>query len=209
MPREEIVRESGLEENGKLSTVLKDLEHCGFIRKYNQIGKVTKNSIYQLVDFYTLFYFKIVQENKRHDPCFWSKSIGSSLYNNWCGLAFERVCLAHIPQIKHALSIGGVTSNEYSWFARKTEDMSGAQIDLLLERSDETINICEIKYTSSGEYTMTEEEEQKVLNRRQRFFQDTRTTKAIHLTLITTYGLTRNAHADIFQNVVTADDLFE
>lgn len=209
MPREEIVRESGLEENGKLSTVLKDLEHCGFIRKYNQIGKVTKDAIYQLVDFYTLFYYMFVQENKRHDPAFWSKSIGSSLYNSWCGLAFERVCLAHIPQIKHALSIGGVTSNEYSWFARKTEDAPGAQIDLLLDRSDETINICEIKYTSSGEYTMTEEEEQKILNRRQRFLQYTRTTKAIHLTLITTRGLVRNAHADIFQSVVTANDLFE
>ena len=137
------------------------------------------------------------------------KNIGSSLYNNWCGLAFERVCLAHIPQIKHALSIGGVSSNEYSWFARKTENRPGAQIDLLLDRSDETINICEIKYTSSGEFTMTGEEEQKVLYRRECFQKDTRTTKAVHLTMITTYGLFPNAHADIFQNVVTADDLFE
>lgn len=208
MTREEIVKESGLEENGKLSTILKDLEHCGFIRKYNQIGKVTKNAIYQLVDFYTLFYFKFIQENKRHDPCFWSKSVGSSFYDNWCGLAYERVCLAHIPQIKKALSIGGVTSNEYSWFVRKTENEPGAQIDLLLDRSDETINICEIKYTSSGEYTVDEEEEQKILNRRKRFLEVTQTTKAIHLTLITTRGLTHNAHADIFQNVVTADSLF-
>ena len=209
MSREEIVRESGLEENGKLSVVLKDLEHCGFIRKYNQIGKVTKDAIFQLVDFYTLFYFKFIQENKRHDPFFWSKNIGSSLYNNWCGLAFERVCLAHIPQIKHALSIGGVSSNEYSWFARKTENRPGTQIDLLLDRSDETINICEIKYTASGDFTMTGEEEQKVLYRRECFQEETRTTKAVHLTMITTYGLTPNAHADIFQNVVTADDLFE
>lgn len=102
-----------------------------------------------------------------------------------------------------------MTSNEYSWFTRKTEDSAGAQIDLLLDRSDETINICEIKYTSSGDYTVTEEEEQKVLNRRERFLENTRTTKAIHLTLITTHGLTRNAHADIFQNVVTADSFFD
>ena len=124
-------------------------------------------------------------------------------------MAFERVCLAHIPQIKHALSIGGVTSNEYSWFARKTEERPGAQIDLLIDRSDETINICEVKYTSSGEYTVTEEEERKVLNRRDRFMEDTRTTKAIYLTLITTRGLTRNPHSDIFQNVVTAESFFE
>ena len=209
MSREDIVRESGLEENGRLSTVLKDLELCGFIRKYNQIGKVTKNAIYQLVDFYTLFYFRFMQENKRHDPSFWSKNMGSSLYNNWCGLAFKRVCLAHIPQIKQALSIGGVTTNEYSWFVRNTEDAPGAQIDLLIDRSDQTINICEIKYTSSGEFALTSEEEQRMLYRRERFQKDTRTTKAIHLTLITTYGLTRNAHADIFQNVVTADAFFE
>ena len=100
-------------------------------------------------------------------------------------------------------------NDEYSWFVRKTEERPGAQIDLLLDRSDETINICEIKYTSSGEYTVTEEEEQKVLNRRERFLEDTQTTKAIHLTLITTHGLTRNAHADIFQNVVTAESFFE
>ena len=67
---------------------------------------------------------KFIQENKHHDPCFWSRNVGSSLYSNWCGLAFERVCLTHIPQIKKALGIGGVTSNEYSWFARKTEERS-------------------------------------------------------------------------------------
>ena len=92
--------------------------------------------------------------------------------------------------------------------ARKTGDNPGAQIDLLLDRSDETINICEIKYTSSGEYTVSEEEEQKILNRRERFLEETQTTKAIHLTLITTRGLARNAHADIFQNVVVATSFF-
>jgi hypothetical protein len=208
MSRDEIIEESRLKENGKLSTVLKDLEYCGFIRKYNQPGKIAKNAIFQLVDFYTLFYFKIILENKRHDPSFWSKNIGSSMYNNWCGLAFERVCFAHIPQIKQALSIGGVTTNEYSWSTRKTDQHAGAQIDLLLDRSDETIDICEIKYTSASEYTVTEDEECKILNRRESFVMETGTTKAIHLTLITTRGLAQNAHADIFQNLVLADALF-
>jgi hypothetical protein len=208
MSRAEIIENSHLEENGKLTTVLKDLEYCGFIRKYNQPSKMSKNAIYQLIDFYTLFYFKIILENKRHDANFWSKSVGSSLYNIWCGLAFERVCFAHIPQIKQALSIGGVTTNEYSWSARKTEQHAGAQIDLLLDRNDETINICEIKYSAAGEYILTEDEEIKILNRRDSFVLETGTTKAIHLTLITTRGLTKNSHSDIFQNLVVADALF-
>ncbi len=208
MTREEIVAESGLKENGRLTTVLNDLEHCGFIRRYNQIGRVAKDAMYQLVDFFTLFYFKFILENKHNDPNFWSNSIGSSLYSNWCGLAFERVCLAHVPQIKQSLGIAGITTNEYSWVARKTEDSPGAQIDLLLDRNDETINICEIKYTASGEYAMTEAEETKLLNRRDRFAADTATTKAVHLTLITTRGLVQNSHSDIIQNVITADDLF-
>lgn len=208
MTRDEIVTESGLASNGKLTTILNDLEYCGFIRKYNQIGKVLKDAMFQLVDFYTLFYFKFILENKRHDPNFWSKSIGSALYNNWCGLAFERVCFAHIPQIKHALSIGGVVTNEYSWYVRKTEERPGAQIDLLLDRGDQTINICEIKYSASSEYTLNEEEETKILSRRERFIEETDSTKAVHLTLITTRGLTQNSHSDIFQNVVVAESLF-
>jgi len=208
MSREDIVNESGLGENGRLSSVLKDLEHCGFIRKYNQIGKITKDAIFQLVDFYTLFYFQFIQENRHHDAAFWSKSIGSSLYSNWCGLAFERVCMAHIAQIKQALSIGGVTSEEYSWFVKGTDAGPGAQIDLLIDRNDETINICEIKYSSAGDYTLTAAEEEKILNRRERFLMETHTTKAVHLTLLTTHGLSRNAHADIFQNVVTAEAFF-
>lgn len=208
MAREEIIAESGLSDNGKLSTVLKDLEHCGFIRKYKQIGKKSKLAIYQLVDFYTLFYFKFILENKRHDPNFWSKSIGSSLHSNWCGLAFERVCLAHVNQIKQALSIGGVSTSEYSWFVRKNEEQPGAQIDLLLDRNDDTINICEMKYVAAGNYALNAEEEQKILNRRERFMQETKTTKAVQLTLVTTNGLTKNLHADVFQNVISSDSLF-
>lgn len=209
MTREEIVQEGGINDNGKLSVVLKDLEHCGFVRKYNQIGKNKKSAMFQLVDFFTLFYFKFILENKRQDPEFWSKCVGSSLYNNWCGLAYERVCLAHVNQIKNALSIGGVSTNEYSWFVHKNNEQSGAQIDLLLDRSDETINICEMKYTSVGNYTLDEMEEQKLLTRRERFIQETGTTKSVHLTLVTTYGLTPNVHSDIFQNVVTSNSLFE
>ena len=118
------------------------------------------------------------------------------------------MCLAHIPQIKQALGIGGVSSEEYSWFVRGTDERPGAQIDLLIDRNDGTINICEIKYTAAGDYILTAAEEEKLLNRRECFLTVTHTAKDIHLTLLTTHGLSRNAHADVFQNVVTADAFF-
>ena len=207
MTRAEIIAAAQVEDNGKLTTVLNDLETCGFIRRYNQIGKQVKEAIYQLVDFFTLFYFKFMAENLRHDDNFWSASVGSSRHSNWCGLAFERVCITHIRQIKHALSIGGVSSTEYTWTARKTDDQPGAQIDLLIDRSDSTINLCEMKYVM-GEYRIDQAEELRLLNRRNRFIYDTGTSKAVQLTLITPVALARNAHSDIVQNVVTADNLF-
>ena len=101
-----------------------------------------------------------------------------------------------------------MSTSEYSWFVRKNKEQSGAQIDLLLDRNDDTINICEMKYVAAGNYTLNAEEEQKILNRRERFMQETKTTKAVQLTLVTTYGLTKNPHADVFQNVVISDSLF-
>lgn len=207
MTREQIICECGLSDNGKLTKVLNDLEHCGFIRKYTKIGNTTKDSLFQLVDFYTLFYYKFVKENKRADVHFWSKNMSSPIYNNWCGLAFERLCLAHVEQIKRALGIDGIMSNEYSWNIRKTDEHYGAQIDLLIDRSDNAINLCEMKY-SAGEYVLEEKEERNIINRREVFVRETHTNKAIHLTLITNIGLARNTYSDVFQNVVTADALF-
>ena len=207
LTRKEILEATGLEDNGNLSTVLKDLEHCGFIRQYNQIGRSVKEALYQLIDFYTLFFFKNIDDNRRGDESSWSKAVGSSKYNNWCGLAFERVCLAHSRQIKYALSIGGVATTEYSWIAPHNADQPGVQIDLLIDRADHAINLCEIKYCAT-EYLIDQDEEHKLLARRERFIRDTGTDKAIYPTLITTKGVTQNSHSDIIQNVVTADDLF-
>ncbi|MGN1246841.1 MAG: ATP-binding protein, partial [Muribaculaceae bacterium] len=208
MTRTEIIDACKFSDSGKLSVVLADLEHCGFIRKYNHIGCKAKDALFQLIDAFTLFYFHFILDNNRQDPEYWSKIIGSSTHNTWCGLAFERICFAHIPQIKKALGINGVSTAEYSWTVRRKGDVPGAQIDLLLDRSDETINICEIKY-SSGDYVMTDDEEVRILSRRERFLKETGTSKAIHLTLITSRGVARNAHCDIFQSFVSAKDFFE
>lgn len=212
MTREELAREGNLQENGKLTRALEDLEYCGFIRKYQQFGKKVKGTIFQLTDFYTLFYFKYIQNNKHGDMQFWSKSLNSPMHNSWCGLAFERVCLLHVNQIKSALSIGGVQSSEASWVSanNKTDDTSikGAQIDLLIDRNDDVIDICEMKYYAD-EFVMDENEANKINNRILRLREETGTDKAIHVVLVTTKGLKRNAYSDIIQAVVTMPDLFK
>jgi hypothetical protein len=117
--------------------------------------------------------------------------------------------LLHIPQIKQKLGIQGILSNTYSWSAKSNEELGlpGVQIDMLIDRSDQVVNLCEMKYATSG-YSLTKDEEMKLRNRLEVFRTMTQTTKAIHLTMITTYGLTPNIHSGIIQNEVTMDDLF-
>lgn len=209
MTREEIISQTSMSDSGTLTKILKELEWCGFIRKYNVLGKKVKSAIYQLIDNYTLFYFRFIKQNENNDENFWSSSINSSLYHNWCGLSFERICLLHIPQIKQKLGIQGILSNTYSWSAKSNEELGlpGVQIDMLIDRSDQVVNLCEMKYATSS-YSLTKDEEMKLRNRLEVFRTTTQTTKAIHLTMITTYGLTPNIHSGIIQNEVTMDDLF-
>lgn len=208
LTREELIAQAGLEDNGRLSEILKELEECGFIRRYTNFGFKTKSALFQLIDSYTLFYYDFIQQNTSADTSFWSRQTGSPLYYNWCGRAFERVCLLHVDQIRRALSIFGTVSRVCSWYLPKNADSRGAQIDLILDRDDSVINICEMKYTRQP-YEMTSEEETKVQNRKERFMTETGTDKSIHLILVSASGVQRNAYSDEFQAVITADALFE
>lgn len=207
LSREEIIKAGKLESNGKLSEVLEDLENCGFIRKYNMIGMKSKSALYQLIDFYTLFYFRFIQDNPVNDEHFWSKSIDTGEYNNWCGLAFERVCLLHSRQIKARLGIAGIISSEYAWWVDNEDGKRGAQIDLLIDRNDGVINLCEMKYTKTP-FRIDANYEATLQNKRTRFIETTHTQKAVHLTMITLQGLEPNAYADEIQSQVTGGDLF-
>ena len=207
MTREEIIAATDKYSNGALSKVLDELEYCGFIRKYNGFDKKSKQAIYQLIDNYTLFYFKFIQQNENNDEHFWSASIDSAMHRAWSGLAFERLCMAHTQQIKAALGIAGVLSNVYSWRKEADETSDGAQIDLLIDRNDQVINLCEMKYSLS-EYAIDAEYEQKLRNKKSAFIDATNTRKAVHLTMVTTFGIKTNAHSGIVQNEITLEDLF-
>ena len=215
LTRKEILASTGLTDNGAFSTVLEELENCGFIRKYSPFGsnislnrkRQDSSSLYQLIDFYTLFYFRFIEKNSYQDEHFWTTSVNSPLHNTWCGLSFEMLCLCHLKQIKQALGISGVQTLACSWRGKGSESKKGVQIDLLIDRKDETINLCEMKY-SKDKFEISLAEEQKLSTRLDTFRAETQTKKSVLLTLITTNGIKQNSHSDIVQSEVTLEDLF-
>ena len=201
MTRGEVSAASGVENSGSLSRYLKVLEQCGFIRKFTEIGKKSKGAVHQLIDNFTLFHFRFIEANKSNDPHFWSAMADSRVHSTWAGLAFERLCLQHIDGIKKALGISGVLTNVHSWRNEK------AQIDLLIDRRDGVVNLCEMKYWA-GPYAMTAEDAAALAAKRTAFKESTGTRKAVHLTMVTSFGVKPNAYAGGVQSFVTLDDLF-
>lgn len=208
MLREEILLETKLSDNTVFIKALKELEQCGFIRKYSCFGKKTKDAVYQLMDNYTLFYFKFVQENQNGDTHFWTSNLNATVHNAWAGLAFERVCLQHLPQIKLALGFSAVISSAHSWIYKpKEKGETGAQIDLLIDRNDQTINLCEMKYAGDA-YVIDEEEDQRLRHRQATFVCESGTKKTVLTTMITTYGLSKGGYSDEIHSQVVMSDLF-
>lgn len=207
MTRKELCAEAGLESNGNLTKMLAELEQCDFIRAYSAPGKVKREAIYQLIDNFTLFYFRFLDGVLNPDPEFWSSAERTQPVRVWCGLAFERVALQHLQQIKRKLGISGVAATAFAWSHPGGGGETGAQIDLVLERADRVTNICEIKYTSSP-FEITDEYAAALRRKREVFASQTGTADAIHLTMVSAAGVVRNANWNAIQSEVSLDDLF-
>ena len=209
MTREELIATTGLPDNGKLRTCLDDLETCGFIRRYNTYGYAKTRHLFQLTDPYTLFYYKFIAEQYSADEHFWTNNIDTPLRNTWEGLAFEQVCFAHISQIKRALGIGGVSTQIFAWNVKSDPVYGrGTQIDLLIDRADDVINICEMKF-SRKEFNISNDYMNDLYHKKERFRTTTNTEKALHFTMITTMGVVHNANWGEIQSEVTMNDLFK
>ena len=208
LTRREINELSGLPENGTLTKMLENLENSGFIRINPFFGKKKKETLYQLADYYSLFYFRFLKDRDSKDERYWSNSINMPSHNAWAGLAFELLCLDHIRQIKKKLGIGGVISEESSWFTRGDEFEQGAQIDLLIERKDRVINICEMKF-SNDVFAIDKDYDAELRNKITVFRNATGTKSNLVLTMVTTYGVKRNMYSGTVQREVLMDDLFE
>lgn len=208
LDRGEISTAAKVTDSGTLTKYLDELEQCGFIRRYVLPGRKKKGAVFQLMDNFTLFHFRFIADNPMHDRHRWTSSIGTPAYAAWEGLAFERLCLWHVEEIKRALQIGGVLTNAFGWrHAADAEGGKGAQIDLLIDRADGIVNICEMKFCAEP-YVITAEDDMAMRRKKEVFRRVTATRKAVHVTYVTPFGLKRNAYANDVQSEVTLDDLF-
>lgn len=208
MTRREILEATGLPANTAFSQSLEELEQCNFIRKYFTLGKKERDAVYQLMDNFTLFHFQYIVPNSYRNENFWSSSLEHGRHYAWRGLAFERLCLWHLPQIKRTLGISGIVSNAHSWLHYSKSGKPDAQIDLLLVRNDRIINLCEMKF-SDHEYSFSKQEHENLMQRKHWLMEAVGKNYSVWLTAITAYGVAQNAMSNDFQSFVTLDDLFQ
>ena len=206
LTREDIKKLTKLPEGGSLSDALEELELSGFIRKYTPFARKKKGMLYQLVDHFTLFHLTFVKGSSDNDPDYWLKKRETQAFRIWRGYAFEQVCLSHINQIKKAIGVAGVITHVESWRSERTDP--GAQIDLMINRNDQVISLCEMKF-SDTEFSFTKKQAQELRNKRNVFIEETGTKKAVHIVFITPFGIKRNDYFDMVQSLITAEDLLK
>jgi uncharacterized protein len=204
--RNEIITTTKINDGGGLTNILNELEESGFIKKYIPFNKKNRDSLYQLTDFYTLFYFKFIKDYQLLDTNFWIKTIDNPKYRSWSGYAYEQVCLHHLEQIKKGLGISGIETSTSSWRSKTSE--KGAQIDLVIDRRDQVINLCEMKF-SINQFEIDKKYDEELRNKMSTFKKETKTRKSIYTTLITTFGLQENQYSGNVQNDLKMDVLFE
>ena len=206
LTRDEIIHETGLTSGGGFTQIMEELELCGFIRAYPNYSLDDNLCLYQLTDPFSLFHLRFIKGKKPRNPRFWTSNLENPSLLAWKGYAFERVCLSHSEQIKQALGIMSISTETSSWRSRSSSP--GAQIDLLFDRKDGIINLCEAKYRKA-EYSISAKEETNLRNKVMVFETETKTKKAVHLTMITTYGIINNKHSGIIHSEVLLDAIFQ
>ena len=187
---------------GNLTRMLLELEECGFLRRYKPFGKGKNMALYHLADPFVAFHLTYIRHADADN--FWSTYTDNAGHRAWSGYAFEQVCLAHIGEIKKALGISGVHADVSSWISRGGE--RGAQIDLVIDRADRVVNLCEIKF-AKGPFEIDRAYDLALRGKIEAFRNETKTRKALHLTMITTYGVKAGKYAGLVQSEVNMDEL--
>ena len=208
LTRQEIIEECRLSSGGTTTLMLEELEESGFIQSSVPYKKVSHETIYRLTDEYTLFYLKFMDGKKISGKNAWSKLSASNSYKVWSGMAFESVCLKHVESIKTALGIDGLQTEESSWRHAGSHDNRGVQIDLLIDRSDRCINICEMKFYTD-EFVIDKAYAASLETKMDVFKEQTKTKKNLFLTMITTFGTKQNQYSTkLVQKDLKMDVLF-
>lgn len=204
LTRDEFVRATGIANGGGLTKVLDELESGDFIRRYSPVGRKQREGLYQLLDFFTLFYFRFAKNKKVGTDQYWLNQIDLPNHRVWSGYAFELLCMQHVAQIKKALGISGVHTEVASW---RGKGEYAAQIDLVIDRRDNVMNICEMKFAQSP-FAIDKKYDLELRSKLDMFRQGTKTRKAVHLTFVSPYGLLQNANSGVAQHDLHADHLF-
>lgn len=211
MSRQEIIDVCGLSSGGRTSLMLEELEESGFIRSVLPYDRISRDSIYRLIDEFSIFYLKFMDKAKSSGKDTWVKVSASPSYKIWGGMAFEAVCLKHVDQIKKGLGIHGIESEDSTWrfVPAKGQKEKGAQIDLLIDRKDRCINLCEMKFYT-GEFSIDKSYAGELEQKLEVFAKKTKTKKTLFITMITAYGIKDNEHSDrLVQKSLTMDVLFD
>ncbi len=206
LTRNEIIQHLGTNSGSSLTIALQELTYCGFIKPIYPLAKRKEDCLYRLIDEYSLFYLKFVGQHEQNTT--WATMANKPFFKIWSGYAFENLCFKHSFQIKKALGISGIVSNEYSWTLKGNAENTGAQIDFIIDRDDNCMNILELKFHHS-EYEITKDYAQKLSEKIAIFKENTKTKKNIFLTLLTANGVKKNQHyLNVVTNQLNLEDLF-
>ncbi len=207
MSRGEISEKTKLPPNGQLTKMLTYLERSGFVRIHNTYGRSKRDRIYQLSDYYTIFYYKYIKDNYGKDEHFWMNTSDSSARKAWEGYSYENICWDHIDQIKAGLGISGILSELSTWSKRGDDFSKGAEIDMIINRKDRVISLCEIKFYDNR-FEISKDYDQDLRNKLEVFREATKTTRTLQIVIITTYGLTKGKYNGIITRDINMDHLF-
>ncbi len=208
MTRSEIISKTKLPENGVLTRMLNDLLNSGFIRLNPCYNHKSREMRYQLSDYYTKFYFSFVKDNYGKNTHMWSVTNDDRQRCAWQGFTFEQVCKDHMEQIKNGLGISAVRSEISSWTKKGGDEKQGAQIDMIIDRNDHVISLCEIKFYSHR-IELSKDDDENLKTKVSVFRDETKTNKTIQIVMITTYGIKKNKYSNYVNRVIEMDRLFE
>lgn len=209
LTRNEVLTAAEIPTGGTITALLDELVEAGFVTRVAPFGKGTKDALYLLADEYSLFYLNWIEGHRGVAKNTWLTKSKSPSWKAWSGYAFESVCMKHLPQIRHALGIAGVATTESAWAYRPTSGKEqGAQIDLLIDRSDGCINVCEMKF-SEGDFIIDKTYAAELQRKLNTFREVTGTRKTLFLTLLAAGGLKDNQYRrELITHTVSLEKLF-
>lgn len=205
--RPQICKDLNITDGGGMGDILLSLEECDIITSFYNFGESKRNKYYKLTDSFCLFYLNFAEKHPTNNKTFWQDNQNLPKLSPWRGQAFEDVCFTHQEQIKRALGIQGVHCEIYPWKYVSEGNIPGAQIDMLIDRADRVMNICEMKFLQ-GEFSIDNDYDEDLRNKIVAITEKTKRKKNPQMTLITTYGLKNGIYSGRIQKVVLMDDLF-